>query len=108
MDTLFRRPVLRSEKTIPIRDGYQKYLPDPVFADAIWVDAWPLETDLPAVNLFDGDQFAGSGMSRIAVPRHSAPLSAAVRNFSPKNRLPGAVNVSFAALSVPSSWEPYS
>ena len=68
----------------------------PFFADAIWVDAWPLESDFPAVNLFDGDQFSGGGLSRIAVPRHSAPLSAAVKNFSPKNRLPGAVNVTFA------------
>src|SRR5262249_38166960 len=49
----------------------------PFFADAIWVDAWPLETDTPAVNLFNGDQFAQGGLSRIAVPRHSAPLSAA-------------------------------
>ncbi|HZR19631.1 MAG TPA: type II secretion system protein [Verrucomicrobiae bacterium] len=67
----------------------------PVFADAIWVDAWPLETDVPAVNLFTGDQFAGGGLSRIAVPRHSAPLSAAAQNFNPKNILPGAVNVTF-------------
>lgn len=67
----------------------------PVFADAIWVDAWPLETDLPAVNLFTGDQFAGGGLSRIAVPRHSAPSSASIQNFNPKNRLPGAVNVTF-------------
>jgi len=68
----------------------------PFFADAIWVDAWPTETDMPAVNLFNGDQFAQGGLSRIAVPRHSAPLSAAVSNFNPKNRLPGAVNVTFA------------
>jgi prepilin-type N-terminal cleavage/methylation domain-containing protein len=67
----------------------------PVFADAIWVDAWPLETDRPAVNLFTGDQFAGGGLSRIAVPRHSAPSSAASKNFNPKNKLTGAVNVTF-------------
>ena len=68
----------------------------PFFADAIWVDAWPLETDIPAVNLFTGDQFAGGGLSRIAIPRHSAPPSAAVKNFNAKNKLPGAVNVTFA------------
>jgi len=68
----------------------------PFFADAIWVDAWPLETDLPAVNLFDGDQFSGGGLSRFAVPRHSAPPSAAVKNFNPKATLPGAINVTFA------------
>jgi prepilin-type N-terminal cleavage/methylation domain-containing protein len=68
----------------------------PFFADAIWVDAWPLETDTPAVNLFNGDQYSQGGLSRIAIPRHSAALSAAVRNFSPQNKLPGAVNVTFA------------
>jgi prepilin-type N-terminal cleavage/methylation domain-containing protein len=67
----------------------------PFFADAIWVDAWPLETDLPAINLFNGDQYAGAGLSRIAIPRHSAPASAAVRNFNPRTQLPGSVNVTF-------------
>jgi prepilin-type N-terminal cleavage/methylation domain-containing protein len=68
----------------------------PFFADAIWVDAWPLTNDVPARNLFDGDKFADGGLSRIAIPRHSASLSAAVRNFNPKDSLPGAVNVGFA------------
>ncbi len=27
----------------------------PFFSDAIWLDAWPLETDLPSTNLFDGN-----------------------------------------------------
>jgi prepilin-type processing-associated H-X9-DG protein len=68
----------------------------PFFADAIWVDAWPLETDLPARNLVDGDKFAAGGLSRIAIPRHSSSPGAAARNFNPKNQLPGAVNVGFA------------
>jgi prepilin-type N-terminal cleavage/methylation domain-containing protein len=68
----------------------------PFFADAIWVDAWPLETDTPAKSLFDGDKFSGGGLSRIAIPRHMATPAAAVRNFNPKNTLPGAVNLSFA------------
>lgn len=68
----------------------------PFFADAIWVDAWPLVTDMPARNLFDGDQFQGGGISRIAIPRHAASLGSAVKNFNPKNTLPGAVNVGFA------------
>jgi prepilin-type N-terminal cleavage/methylation domain-containing protein len=67
----------------------------PVFADAIWVDAWPLENDYPAVNLYNGDQFAQGGLSRIAIPRHAAPLGAAVRSFNRKDTLPGAVNVAF-------------
>jgi prepilin-type N-terminal cleavage/methylation domain-containing protein len=68
----------------------------PFFADAIWVDAWPLVTDTPAVNLFDGDKFAGGGISRFAIPRHGSAPSAAIKNFNKKNILPGAINVGFA------------
>lgn len=68
----------------------------PFFADAIWVDAWPLTNDVPARNLFDGDKFAGGGISRITIPRHAAALSAASKSFNPKDRLPGSVNVGFA------------
>lgn len=68
----------------------------PFFADSIWVDAWPLETDLPAKNLLTGDQYSGGGISRIAIPRHIASISSAVKNFNPKDTLPGAVNVGFA------------
>ena len=68
----------------------------PFFADSIWVDAWPEENDRPARNLFDGDKFAGGGISRYAIPRHKAARSAAVRNFNPRDTLPGAINVGFA------------
>jgi prepilin-type N-terminal cleavage/methylation domain-containing protein len=68
----------------------------PFFADAIWVDAWPLTNDLPARNLFDGDKFTGGGVSRIAIPRHSTSFTSAMKNFDPRNALPGAVNVSFS------------
>jgi len=67
----------------------------PFFADSIWVDTWPLETDLPAKNLMNGDQYNGS-MPRITIPRHNSSLSAAVSNFNPKNTLPGAINLGFA------------
>lgn len=68
----------------------------PFFGDAIWVDAWPEETDRPARNLFDGDKFAGGGISRFAIPRHNASLAAASKNFDPRGTLPGAINVGFA------------
>ncbi|MBU6401337.1 MAG: type II secretion system protein, partial [Verrucomicrobia bacterium] len=68
----------------------------PFFADAIWVDCWPLETDRPAVDLFDGDAFMGGGLSRVAVPRHTVPPSPAFKNWNAKNPLPGTINVSFA------------
>ena len=67
----------------------------PFFADSVWVDAWPLETDRPARNLVTGDDFSGGGVSRIAIPRHAAS-GTAPRNFNPQNTLPGAVSVNFA------------
>jgi prepilin-type N-terminal cleavage/methylation domain-containing protein len=67
----------------------------PFFSDSIWVDAWPVETDLPARNLLNGDSYAG-GMDRVTIPRHSANLSSAIGNFNPKNTLPGAINLGFA------------
>jgi prepilin-type N-terminal cleavage/methylation domain-containing protein len=67
----------------------------PYFADSVWVDTWPEMTDRPARNLFDGDRFAG-GMLRVAIPRHSFNPWAAPRNFNPRDKLPGAVNVNFA------------
>ena len=70
----------------------------PIFADSLWVDAWPMESDQPAVNLNTGDQtsagFANRGLARIAIPRHSGGSSGPTR-FDPKGRLPGAVNVTF-------------
>jgi prepilin-type N-terminal cleavage/methylation domain-containing protein/prepilin-type processing-associated H-X9-DG protein len=84
----------------------------PFFADSIWVDAWPLVTDKPARDLFNGDSFADGGLSRIAIPRHAATLASAVRNFDARNILPGAVNVGFADNHVESArlerlWEFY-
>ena len=68
----------------------------PYFADSIWVDAWPEPTDMPARNLFTGDQFSGGGVSRVAIPRHATAASAAPRAFNPKSQLPGAINLAFA------------
>ena len=68
----------------------------PFFADALWVDAWPQETDLSPTNLFDGVDFPGGGLRKIAIPRHGAPRPRGVSTLEPKNPLPGAVNASFA------------
>jgi prepilin-type processing-associated H-X9-DG protein len=35
-------------------------------------------------------------MGRIAIPRHAAPSGGVSRNFDPKGRLPGSVNIGFA------------
>jgi prepilin-type N-terminal cleavage/methylation domain-containing protein/prepilin-type processing-associated H-X9-DG protein len=69
----------------------------PVVADSVWVDAWPETNNPPARNLFTGDDYVGAGdMSRVTIPRHGAPLSAAVRSFNPRDTLPGSINVSLA------------
>jgi prepilin-type processing-associated H-X9-DG protein len=67
-----------------------------VFADGIWVDFWPSPTDLPAINLYNGDGFSGGGLSRIAIPRHAAAIGKAPTNFNRRSRLPGASQVGFA------------
>lgn len=59
------------------------------------VDAWPVETDRLARNLYNGDKFQGA-MVRFTILRHAAGREAAVTNFNPKDRLPGGVNVAFA------------
>ncbi len=71
----------------------------PFFADALWLDAWPLTTDPPTAALLDGDKFPGGGMRKIAIPRHVS-RSAPVKQLDPRNTLPGAVNVSFADVHV--------
>jgi hypothetical protein len=68
----------------------------PVFADSVWVDFWPSSSDRPARDLVTADNFSSSGLSRIAIPRHSAKMSSGFRNFDPSNLLPGAVNLAFS------------
>lgn len=66
----------------------------PIFADGMWVDTWPDEADRPPTNLRDGD-INQDGLTRIALPRHSASPAAAVRSFNVRNKLPGAATVAF-------------
>ena len=73
----------------------------PYFADALWLDAWPLATDLPSAAVLNGDKFPGGGLSKIAIPRHTS-RTALVKQLDQKNLLPGAVNVSFADVHVES------
>jgi len=79
----------------------QKPSQTPVFCDGLWDDCWPLESDLPASNLYDDDGsenvLANGGMERCTIPRHGAgnPASAP-QNFDITQRLPGAVDIGFA------------
>ncbi len=73
----------------------QKPSQSPVFADCIWVDIWPRPTDVPARNLFSGDQAMGVGaMGRLTIARHGgrSPESAP-RSVPAGSRLPGAIDL---------------
>ncbi len=72
----------------------------PVFADGIsfwW--CWPVEDNLPAVNLQTGDIEFGDGwpwgMNMLTIPRHGDHPSSVTTNQPPKARLPGSINISF-------------
>ena len=71
----------------------QKPSQTPVFSDAMWVDMWPLETDLPADDLYDGE-FPRTGMTRCTVARHATGNAPRVCDIS--QRLLGAVNLGMA------------
>jgi prepilin-type N-terminal cleavage/methylation domain-containing protein len=90
----------------------QKTSQTPVFCDAIWVDLWPLETDLPSDDLYDGE-FVSQHMSRCTIERHATPNpAAALRYVDISQRLPGAIDIGMAdghAESVPleNLWQCY-
>ncbi|MBI2925527.1 MAG: type II secretion system protein [Verrucomicrobia bacterium] len=65
----------------------------PFVGDAMWVDAWPNATDLPARNLYEGDGVAG-GIGRYCIARHAIrSAKSAPKRMAPGERLPGAVNM---------------
>jgi len=63
----------------------------PVFMDANWPDTWIQITDKPPTDLFSGD--VGTALGRICLARH--PLLRGARAVQGQ-RLPGAINVSYA------------
>jgi prepilin-type N-terminal cleavage/methylation domain-containing protein len=67
----------------------------PTFSDAMWVDAWPQEKDLPAANLLDGDT-ASAGLSRLAIARHGTGPNGVPRSWPAKTKLPAAINLVYA------------
>jgi prepilin-type processing-associated H-X9-DG protein len=74
----------------------------PVFADGIsawWTGAgWssgPRATDLPAKDLMTGSMPGPYGMGMFTIPRHGSRPRSVPRDFNPRNKLPGAINVSF-------------
>jgi len=62
----------------------------------IWVDLWPLETDPPAKDLYNG-VYPKPGMGRCTIARHGAGNPAhAPRAFDTSQRLPGAIIMGLA------------
>jgi prepilin-type N-terminal cleavage/methylation domain-containing protein/prepilin-type processing-associated H-X9-DG protein len=71
----------------------------PVFFDENWVDVWPLETDKPFGNLYEGQPLGVSPnqMGRCTIARHgSRSASRAPRDHPPGKQLPGAINMGMA------------
>jgi hypothetical protein len=67
----------------------------PVFADSVWVDAWPLATDTPSRDLYQGGNT--DNMQRFCIARHgSVNAKSAPRNIAPGAVLPGSITVEFA------------
>jgi prepilin-type processing-associated H-X9-DG protein len=67
----------------------------PYFADSIWVDCGPEETDKPATDLYSGSDTSG-GMDRITIARHgSQAAGAAPRSVPAGTPLIGGINAGF-------------
>ncbi len=74
------------------QSAIQKPSQTPVFADALWVDSWPLETDHPLRNLYSGH--AQSMMGRCTIARHgNCSPAGAPRNVPPGEPLPGGIDI---------------
>jgi prepilin-type processing-associated H-X9-DG protein len=76
----------------------------PVFMDGIWINTWPMETDVPTppVNLYTGNAHngnslvSGGGMGRIEIDRHGGiPPSQAPTSVPIGGTLTGAINMGF-------------
>ena len=78
--------------------GIQSSSLTPFFVDSVWVDMWPWETDLPNTDLYlAGGTENPATIERCCMPRHSwKNASAAPRNFTVTQALPGAVNIAMA------------
>ena len=67
----------------------------PFFADSIWMDSWPMETDHPSKNLYEGGN--DSYMQRFTIARHGmGNPAAAPRKIGPLDVLPGRNDIGFA------------
>jgi len=67
----------------------------PVFADSVWVDAWPLATDAPARNLYEGGN--STSMQRLCIARHGGMIPKQAPRFVGAGKpLPGGISLLLA------------
>jgi len=89
------------ERFFSNQGSLQKPSQTPVFFDENWLDTWPLETDHPARDLYNGETFVGgpgvSDIGRCTIARHHvrSPASAP-RHVAPGQPLPGALEMGMA------------
>jgi prepilin-type N-terminal cleavage/methylation domain-containing protein/prepilin-type processing-associated H-X9-DG protein len=66
----------------------------PYFADCIWVDTWPDETDQPSTDLYSGSD--ATCMGRITIARHGYKAAGAAPRKVPAGApLVGSINIGF-------------
>ena len=66
----------------------------PLIADAMWVDGWPLETEGPSKDLYDGN--ASEDMGRFTIARHGLQSpQAAPRDITSVSGLVGSIDIVF-------------
>ena len=71
----------------------------PYFADCVWEDGWPRETDPPARDLYTGG--AAYSIQHFTVARHGGKdAAAAPRNVPAGRPLVGRINIGFADAHV--------
>ena len=79
---------LEGELTSPVRH--------PIFADSIWVDAWPSADDPTPQNLTGDPIDLNGGMGRLAYPRHGSASGPFSKKHPKEAPLPGGINVCLA------------
>lgn len=70
----------------------------PMFFDANWIDAWPLEQDSISYDLYHGidyNKHEGFEMGRLGIARHGMSARKAPLAYTGRNP-PGAINMAFA------------
>ncbi len=102
------------EENFYLQSARIKY-PDktPVFFDCTWVDAWPMETDLPSKDLYSGRSYweRTNEMGRLTIARHGRiKPQKAPRDIDYSVPLPGIINIGMSdghveAFKIENLWQ---